>query len=96
MPGVIDFYYQHKTNVHLFIRRSMDTNEFVIPAGHPLVQIIPLTESEIELHLHVVTQQEYTQLESKQRRVHFLGQYFKTKKLMKQQDRGRCPLHFWK
>lgn len=49
MPGLLDFYYNHITNVNLLFPIKDNEYTVIIKAGQPLVHIIPLTKEKITL-----------------------------------------------
>jgi hypothetical protein len=89
MPGVIDFKYQHATNINFLVQRR---RRYQIAAGHPIAHLIPLTDKEIELKLHVV---DPTNVDHK--RVannfypYFKGSYKKLKKIVDEKNTFKCP-----
>ena len=85
LPGVLDFRYQHSVNINTFFRYTGAKESILLPAGHALAFIIPLTEHDVEFRCHVVTQQEYNTM------CHvpvFKGLHKHTKEVRTQ---GRCP-----
>lgn len=62
--GVIDFKYQYTSNINFFVNNQKDRIEF--KAGSPLLQIVPLTEKNIEIKTHLIDEKEY----QKMQRVH--------------------------
>ena len=57
--GVVDFKQQHSLHLHTFVEIPTTTQEFVLPLGMPLVHIIPLTDTPIELKTHVIDEAEW-------------------------------------
>ena len=47
LPGVMDFSYTHATHINLLVR--IDKGTVVIPAGMPLVHLVPLTDRPVDL-----------------------------------------------
>lgn len=83
--GIVDYKYQHTTSVNMLIPKSMFPKDLVIPAGKPLAQVIPLSDSEIQIKMHTVG---YEKFMTEVGTVPFAlnGQYFKRKKILK--DKG--------
>jgi len=48
-PGVLEFKYQHGTHVNMFFEPTTEYKEVKFQAGTPLIQLIPLTDIDIEL-----------------------------------------------
>lgn len=57
LPGVVNFHYQTSTNAFLTIKKGVP-DQFQVPMGQPMVHFIPLTDKRIEIHNHIVTEQE--------------------------------------
>lgn len=55
-PAVIDFYNQTALNINIACRRSDQEKEILIPLRQPLVHILPMTEKEIILKTHLVSE----------------------------------------
>jgi hypothetical protein len=66
LPGVVDFYYQNSTNVNLFIRKAVTSNEpsiITFEPGVPLVFYTPLEDIRIKFKYHLISESEYKQRE---------------------------------
>jgi hypothetical protein len=79
-PGVVNFKYQNSTNVNILVTNTTQRT-FVIPHGHPLVHLVPLTERPINLRTELVTAEEFAKLGNV--RVSFIGAYDAIKKVIK-------------
>jgi hypothetical protein len=51
-PSVVEFKYQHGSNINFFVRRRQELHSYQISLGTPLYHIVPLSEREIELKIH--------------------------------------------
>ena len=58
-PGIVDYQEQHTTNVNMLISAKNAPREIVIPSGQPLVQIVPMSESNVKIHMHQVSFEEW-------------------------------------
>lgn len=92
LPGILNFHYQTSTNAFLAVPKV----EFqsVIPLGHPLIHYIPLTDKQIKIHTHIVTDAEY-----KTKVYNVTGTsmgWRKTVSLVKRNDKreSKCPFGF--
>jgi len=47
LPGILNFYHQHSTNVNLFIKRREKEQEFLIKAGTPICHWLPLSDRKV-------------------------------------------------
>jgi hypothetical protein len=91
LPGVIDFKYQHATNVNFVAPRG---KRFQMTAGMPLAQLIPLTDKEVDLRLHMIDPTKIDDLRIKNSFYPFFtGSYKKMKKLIneKEKNKSKCP-----
>ena len=77
--GIVEYKYQVTTNVNLVVSKNAFPNEFVINAGDPLVQCIPLSEQKIKIKTHVIDPIEFAKLDSYV--FSFSGNYYKGKKI---------------
>jgi len=82
-PAIIEFKYQHASNINMFLDTNKDKN-FVISAGTPLAQLIPMSDKKIKIKTHLVSEEEYDKYSNP--RTHFLNEY---QKIMK----SKCPFH---
>lgn len=57
--GVIDFKSQHCLHLHTFLENPGVRQEFIMPMGTPLIHIIPLTDNEVKLKTHVISEEEW-------------------------------------
>lgn len=80
LPGVVDFKYQSATNINLICAKG---RRFEIAAGLPMAQLIPLSEKEIDLRLHMV---DFNDVEHKRMLNNhypfFVGSHRKLKKIL--------------
>jgi hypothetical protein len=70
VPGVINFKNQSSTHVNLFMPAK--TARLEITAGDPIVHILPISEKEIELRQHLLTEKEF---ENKMLRYSFMSSF---------------------
>ena len=57
--GVIDFKSQHSLHLHTFLEIPHDRQEFILPFGLPLLHMIPLTDKDIKVNIHVLSEEEW-------------------------------------
>jgi hypothetical protein len=91
LPGVVDFKYQHATNVNFVAPRN---KRFQMTAGMPLAHLIPLTDKEIELKLHMIDPTNIEDLRMKNSFYPFFtGSYKKMKRIIneKEKNSSKCP-----
>lgn len=66
LPGVINFKYQHHTHINFFIELSETPITVTIPPLTPLVMLHPLTDEKVEIKTHLVSDNEYNRIFSKE------------------------------
>jgi len=90
-PGITNFKYQHSLNINAFLS-SKTPAEFVIPANTPMMQIIPLTERQLDLQVELISREDFIQRNNKQAGVCFYGKYDRLKKIyMQKESQSKCP-----
>jgi hypothetical protein len=89
LPGVINFKVNHATNVNIMVPKVK--KEFLLPAGTPLVAIIPLTEKKVILKKHLISKDEYILLMKNPNR-NYINGWRTVEKLLKKQN--KCPFGF--
>jgi hypothetical protein len=62
MPAVINYKYQYGTNINYLVLNTEVEKTFNIPALTPLVMLHPLTEKNVEIKNHLVTESEWKRL----------------------------------
>lgn len=85
MPGVLNFKYQHSTNVNWFVPYM--NAQFRLESGLPLAQIVPLTEKNVKVSIHVLDVTEYEKLRTRMRLHKFKLGFQKVVK-----DGNKCPV----
>lgn len=78
--GIVEYKYQHTTSVNMLFPKNMFPKELTIPAGKELAHVIPLTDKEVVLKMHQVSEEDYAKFDSFF--FGFNGQYFRRKKLL--------------
>lgn len=86
--GVLNFKHQVAMNVNLFIKRQKEDIETVLHQGTPLLHIVPLTERKVILKIHLVDEEKFIAIGSKNRPISFFRHYENKKKIMQSKD---CP-----
>jgi hypothetical protein len=91
-PGVIDYKYQHGTNINIFFRNGQ---KILIESGQPMVNIRPLSERKLKLHTHLVDNSVIKKIARRNSSISFTGKYNKIKQIMKKKEsEKKCPFHF--
>jgi hypothetical protein len=83
-PGVLEFKYQHTTHLNMFLPPVQRIGELEIPAGTPMVHLIPLESVNIELEFIEMTREQ-----SNSFRLFpwsFNNSYHKTKKILQSKE----------
>lgn len=89
--GIVDFKYQSGTHINFFLPRS--NNRVVVESGTPITHIIPLSEREVEIKCHLISQEEYDKKFSMDvYQNSFIGKYRKKKKIL--DNKRKCPFNW--
>jgi hypothetical protein len=92
VPGVVEFYYQTTTSINIMIPIRNEKYSFIIPAGNPMVHIIPLNDNfNYEVKNHLVSYEELNRINMDA--TAFYSGYNKVKKLMQRNEirDNKCP-----
>jgi hypothetical protein len=92
LPGVLDFKYQHSTNINLFLERNRE--RIFIEAGTPLYHIVPLTDDPVEFKCHLVSTEELNKIYHS-KYGSFNGAYKNAKRHENEKEKS-CPFGFSK
>lgn len=79
-PGIIEYKYQHGTNINMFIKREVEESVVNINFGQPMAHIIPEADVNIELKHHLVSNEEYDKLYQLHTNISFINKYAKIRK----------------
>ena len=73
--GVINFSRRNLCNVQMYVAKTVETQELLVPHGTPLVELIPLTDKKIKVHTHLINSLEYEKLTGHFSNPKFSGSY---------------------
>lgn len=98
MPGVIEFKYNHDTNINYMVSSTKDPVHINLKLMTPLVGLFPLFDDELEIRNHLVSVEEYNNLNKMQsiltdaiRKMPF-NFYKEKKRIVDSLDsRNKCP-----
>lgn len=88
-PGVVDFKYQHVTNINMFVNRNTKRESLILPYGQPMVQITPHTERKLVLNRHLVSKENFLAMNDRNLGTSFSGSFLKRRRVIK--EKGACP-----
>lgn len=93
-PGVVDYKYQHSTEINFFLKRPPTMERITLDAGQPVAMITPLTDTRIVFKHHLISFDEFEKGFS--HFFSFTNIYNKAKKLtqIKEKRESKCPFHF--
>lgn len=63
LPGIVDFQTQNASNINAFLPKA--DNQFMLDAGTPILHIVPISEKEVELNTHLVSEEEWLNIGKK-------------------------------
>ncbi len=90
LPGIINFNINHHTNVNLMLPK--EEKNIIIPAGLPIVNLIPLTDKKIKLVNQVITEKEMDSMRRSPQQSYFHG--WRTSKRLLKENKSKCPFGF--
>lgn len=76
MTGVLNFMRQPTTNVNLIFNKSTNAKIVDIEADTPIMQLIPLSDRNVEIRNHLVTVDEYNQITESRRSIRYFNADF--------------------
>jgi hypothetical protein len=79
--GLIEFKYQHHSNINMFVPKLITPKIIKIPAGKELAQFIPLSDKRVDLKFHVINDNEMNAVYNPFRFTD-IGWYYKRKKIL--------------
>ena len=89
LSGILDFKAQHNTHVNIFVKKG---TTLTVSAGDPLIQLIPLTERDVELKHHVVDASEYEKIAKEFTQKSMWGGQHRS--LLNAMPASKCPVGF--
>ena len=93
LSGSVSYKYQSATNINLFCRYPEVSERMILPCGMNLLNFFPMSERPVEIHNHLISNEEFEKRCQKQQTISFLNKYLKIKKIVKQNEK-KCPFHF--
>jgi hypothetical protein len=91
--AIVNYKYQISTEINLFFSKIDQTIE--LAAGQPMIQLIPLTEHDMDIRCHLISQQEMDKRNALHQNTTFQNSY-KLKKRALQDKEKKCPFGFGK
>ena len=88
IPGIIDYKYNTGTNINMLFPRVQQ--KVLIEAGTPLAHIIPMSDMDVQIKTHCVTEQELNKIETPSYVSSFLKKYTTNKNILESKER-KCP-----
>jgi len=97
-PAVINYKYNMNADINMFLNFQGTNGKIFLKQGTPMVNIIPLTERKVKIHLHKVSNEEYFNLRESLIPTSFLNKYGTQKRIMeqKEEESKKCPFGFGK
>lgn len=101
LPAVIDFKYQHSTNVNLFVQNETNFKNTIIKPNTPLVSLHPISDKNFIIKNHLISYEDFTQKKNGAASMFLLRNFKEISKLYaRKRDlvniRGKnstCPFH---
>jgi hypothetical protein len=86
--GLLDFKYQHSINVNMFFPKEKEAKKILIKHGTPLMHVTPLSERDLKIHRHLVSESELSLMVKHNNPITFQASYYKVKQLL---GPKKCP-----
>lgn len=83
-PGIVNYNEQHTSNVNILIPTNNSPKEIVINAGEPLVQLIPMSDLPVAIHIHKIDHREWTRMRTYTHST--IHSFLKSRKILKSKD----------
>lgn len=62
-PGVDEYYYQHSSNINIFVPKNNEIKEVVIPFRQPLVLLTPMSDEKVRVKHTLVSREELLKID---------------------------------
>lgn len=94
LPGVVEYNLNHTTAINFFFPKPQQSYDIYLPAGQPLVHIVPLIDDKnIEFKNHLIDNEEYNRLHNNCS-MGLFGGYRSLRQLAKKnEEQSKCPFH---
>jgi len=89
-PAVVDYKYNNYTHINMFIHKNTNKSKFLISAGTPLINLIPMSDKKVKIHTHYDPDR-FDAVQQLNTRFSYTKFYNKKKKLTKEK---KCPFRF--
>lgn len=94
IPGVMNFKYQCNSSVHFFLPKK--DASFILPFRYPLQHIMPLTDADVDVKCHLVSNEELHKIiDTRSFAASFTGSYKKINRILDDNEL-KCPFGFKK
>lgn len=97
LPGVVDYKYQHYTNINMFAFNEEFEKHINIPPITPLVILHPMSDRKIKIKNHLVDKKEWNRITGVEDLIitdtdeQTISQYRKKKKIIDKVEQQGCP-----
>jgi len=78
-PGIVEYKHQHSTHINILLNRFV--KKYELTAGTPLIQLLPVTELNVNVQCHCIDNKEFEKIRLKNSQTFFTNNYRKQKKL---------------
>lgn len=92
--AIIEYKYQRATELNLFL--DVNSDNIFLKANTPMAHIIPLTDKQIVIKNHLVSEEEYKKISNFNRKSTFANAYYDNKKneIEYEKKQKKCPFGF--
>ena len=94
-PGILNFKYHSSINTNLFFMYDGKEKSFILENGTPLANLIPMSDSKVIIHNHLISTAEFNQKNDIENTVSFSNRYLTKRRLAKKREsEKKCPFSF--
>lgn len=87
LPAVINYKWQHATNINMMLRKHEQEGAFYIPFNQPLAQVIPMSPRPLQLFVERISQEEEKKLVARLEPITFSRKYSVMKQVLKKKEK---------
>jgi hypothetical protein len=92
LPGIVEYKYQHTSNVNMLLKKGQ---MYDFPAGKAMAHIVPMTEHDVEIKLHLVGPNDLMRVMNNNSFPFFVNGYMESRRIRKNKEDSKtsiiCP-----
>ena len=88
-PGMVEYKYQHTSHINMLLRKGQ---RYDFDAGRPMVHLMPITEHNVELKLHVVGPNELMRVMNNNSFPFFVNGYKESRRIREAKENSKTSI----